>query len=183
MIIDVGSLQSVLRCDVSNGLESERGRCESRRNQQREFLVWTLTYANVMSLSLSLWLQAYLPCTNILTIRPARRGRSKFICQFNESSFLSFLFYTIYLPSLASDCPLAVLPLDLSFLRHVNLSLTCLTATVPHNIRQEWGTLTPESPILISASLWRRRVALLSITGDMRAYVFFHWLMKMDRCQ
>lgn len=144
MIIDVGSLQSVLRCDVSNGLESERGRCESRRIQQREFLVWTLTYANVMSLFLSR--SAYkliYHAPTYLPYPPATRGRSKFICQFNESSFLSFLFYSIYLPSLASDCPLAVLPLDLSFLRHVNLSLTCLTATVPHNIRQEWGTLTP----------------------------------------
>lgn len=77
-----------------------------------------------------LWLQAYLPCTDI----PPPEGNLwcfVFICQFNESSF-GFRFHLLSLVSLSVRPSRS--PLDLSFLRHVNLSLTCLTVGPSSNI-------------------------------------------------
>lgn len=119
-IIDVGSLQSALSlsrstasCDVSNGLDLKFG----KEGAQRVFgLNFDLCQRHVPGYKLIYHAPTY------LRLR-ATFGASNLFVSLMKAHLVSVsIFYLLSLSVRSSRSPL-----DLSFLRHVNLSLTCLT--------------------------------------------------------
>lgn len=119
-IIDVGSLQSALSlssstasCDVSNGLDLKFGKEGAQRVPGLNF---DLCQRHVPGYKLIYHALTY------LRLR-ATFGASNLFVSLMKAHLVSVsIFYLLSLSVRSSRSPL-----DLSFLRHVNLSLTCLT--------------------------------------------------------